>query len=76
MHIDKQVPIPEMTHFVGNKKYNFDALGVGDSVLDTDAKTTARSLIAKAAHAWARKTPGRKVTARKTGEGIRVWRIQ
>lgn len=68
MKIEKDIPVPEerVKH-----SYPFDGMQVGDSFLVTDSNLAQVCN----AHGRAGRRLGRKFTARRVEDGIRVWRI-
>lgn len=71
MKIDKNIPIPAKKH--GGGTYGFSLLEVGDSMffagLDHESK------VASAARKWTARHDS-KLTCRREGDGIRIWRIE
>lgn len=69
MKIEMNIPM--------SKRYNrtgWDELPVDGSVFFDDEPRGAKSNIAFSARSWA-KRHGRKFSARKEGNGVRIWRV-
>lgn len=76
MKIDKHIPVPQgRAGDPGVAKYPFAEMNIGDSVLFDEFKSTSGNCSpATAARVHAHRT-GKKFAARKTAEGVRIWRI-
>jgi hypothetical protein len=74
--IEKNVPMP--TAPVGNKLgcsvYLWNKMKVGDSVFYDDQPKASQSNPSMASKVWA-KTNNAKFSARKEGNGVRIWRV-
>jgi hypothetical protein len=71
MKIDKNIPIPNSPRKNANSEWPVANMQVGDSF-----KTNLAYKSALVGVSWANHTfPGRKYIARKTTEGVRVWRM-
>ena len=71
MKIEKDIPFTRSTH----KNYPWPEMEVGDSVFFDEQPGGSQSSPAKAAMKWA-KNHGKKFTAKKHKEGVRVWRVE
>ena len=67
--VEKNVPIPEGSG-MGGGKYPWRLLEVGDSF-----KVDRKDMKREGARPWPPKSLGIKVSCRKEGDGMRVWRI-
>lgn len=69
--IDKGIPLTDGPPKGRNMKYPWDVMEIGDSFL-SEMKTAAAvtSAVSRAGHVYKR-----KFTARKDGNGFRVWRV-
>jgi len=76
MEIEKNIPMPEGGSHIGRPvKYPFADMEIGDSLFFADEPTGTMSNPVVAARSAAAKR-GWKVTARKEGDGVRVWRTE
>ena len=76
MKIDKSIPLPKAGASVGRKaEYPWPSMDVGDSVFFDNEPGGSHSRPVWAAKAWF-KSKGMKVSIRKEGDGVRIWRIE
>jgi hypothetical protein len=77
IQIEKGVPVPDGRGRVGSPRFPLKDLEVGDSFFlpwgESELKT--RSVISNAIAAFHLRNKPRRLTSRKEGNGIRVWRI-
>lgn len=57
------------------RKYPFPDMKVGNSILDTEARTATKSKVCDAAHAWGKKN-GCRFSGRAVEGGVRIWRTE
>lgn len=69
--IEKNVPVPARA----STRYPFGEMEIDDSLLDTSRSTPQTSNMVLAARKWF-KANDRKMIARKTPDGARIWRVE
>lgn len=76
MNIEKQIPMPEpSTAFGQSRKYPFNEMEIGDSVLAEGFSSTKGCHPYNAAKVYGGRS-GKKFSARKVEGGVRIWRIE